>query len=168
MKLKARSERGNTLPELMVSALIIAAFFGSIFEVNAICLRYINAGKENMGAIEGVQDRLEALRSLNFSDLTTQSIVTTLLTTPANTSDLAKKVSETVTISAYPVVAGGPAITYVRGAGASVSPTVTASGGSLASVGIVRVDVTYDWSLTLGGRSRTETTSTLIADGTKK
>jgi hypothetical protein len=148
--------------------MLIAVFFATVFEVNAVCLRYISAGKENMGAIEGVQDRLESFRSLNFSDLTNQTFMTTLLTSPANTSDLAKKVTETVTIKAYPVVSGGPTVIYTRAAGASVSPSVSASGGALASAGVVRVDVQYDWTLTLGGRSRTELTSTLIADGIKK
>ena len=123
MQLSSKN-KGNTLPELMISALIVAAFFSAIFEVNAVCLRYISASKENIGAIEGVQDRLENLRALTFSSLTDQTAMTTLLTTPANVSDLAKKVTETVTVSAYPVVAGGPTVVYTRSAGASVTPSV--------------------------------------------
>ena len=168
MKVSTKSTSGATLIELMVTAMVLAGFFSMLFEVNAVCLRYINASKENMGSLEGVHDRLESLRSLNFSDLTTQSYMTTLLTSPANNSDMAKKVQETVTLSAYPVVAGGPTITYTRAAGASSAPSVSASGGSLGSGGIVRADVTYTWTLALGGRQQAEMTSTLISDGTKK
>ena len=168
MKLSPKRTAGTTLTELMIAVMVLAGFFSMLFEVNAVCLRYIDASKENMGSLEGVHDRVESLRSLNFSDLTTQSYMTTLLTSPANGSDMAKKVQETVTLSAYPVVAGGPTITYTRAAGASSTPSVSASGGSLSSNGIVRADVTYAWTLALGGRQQTEMTSTLISDGTKK
>ncbi len=168
MKLSPKTTVGTTLTELMIAVMVLAGFFSMLFEVNAVCLRYIDASKENMGSLEGVHDRLESLRSLNFSDLTTQSYMTTLLTSPGNSSDMAKKVQEVVTISAYPVVAGGPTITYTRAAGASSTPSVSASGGSLSSAAIVRADVTYNWTLTLGGRQQSETTSTLVADGTKK
>ncbi len=168
MKRSTTTISGTTLPEMMIAVLILAAFFGMLYEVNGVCLRYINASKENMGALEGVHDRLESLRNLQFSDLTTQSYMTTLITASANGSPIAQKVTETVTLSAYPVVSGGPTVTYTRNPGASVAPSVTASGGSLSSNGIVRADVTYTWTLALGGRSQTEQTSTLISDGTKK
>jgi hypothetical protein len=152
----------------MIAVMILAGFFSMLYELNGVCLRFINASKENMGALEGVHDRLESLRGLNFSDLTTQSYVTTLVTSPANSSPIAQKVTETVTLRAYPVVSGGPMITYTRAPGASSAPSVSSSGGSIASGGIVRADVTYAWNLTLGGRSQTESSSTLIADGVKK
>ena len=47
-------------------------FFAAIFEVNAICLRYIDASKEAVAAVHGVQDRMEGLRNLAFTDLPRQ------------------------------------------------------------------------------------------------
>src|SRR4029077_14193245 len=63
-----RSQAGTTLVETLVTASIIAAFFGAIFEMNAFCLRYINAGKERVAALQGVQSRIETLRNLMFDD----------------------------------------------------------------------------------------------------
>lgn len=154
----------------MVSALVVAAFFGSIFEVNAVCLRYINAGKENISGIECVQDRLEQLRNSDLATLTSTSGMTTLLTTPSNSSPLPLKAIETVTISAF--INGAPtspSITFTRQPGASVAPSHTPAGTvNFGSTTIVQVDVSYSWTSTLGGRSNSEQSSTVIAGGTKK
>ena len=48
----------------MVTALVLAFFFAGIFEVSAVCLRYISSTKENIAAIESVHDRLEQLRNV--------------------------------------------------------------------------------------------------------
>ncbi len=151
-----------------MSAVLVGTFFASIFEVNAICFRYVNASKEAVGAIQGVQDRLETLRNLAFTDLIAPAAVTPLLTTPSNSAPLAARVTETVTISDYNT--GSPAVTYTRAAGASVTPTVAWSGGSSfpTSTTLVKVNVKYAWTLGLGGRVRTEETEGIVSNGTKK
>ena len=148
--------------------MLLAGFFGSIFELNTVCLRYVNASKENVAAIQGVQDRLETLRSLAFTDLTSASYLTTLLTTPSNTAPLAQRVVETVTISDYPN--GSPSVTYSRAAGASVTPTVAWGGGASfgSATNMVRANVRYNWTTTFGNRARSEETESLIAGGIKK
>ena len=65
-----RPQSGTTLVETVVAATLIAVFFATIFELNAVCLRYIDASKESIAALQGVQDRVEALRNLAFTDLT--------------------------------------------------------------------------------------------------
>ena len=157
-----------TLPEVMVTAALVATFFASIFELNGLCLRFINASKDNVSAIEGVQDRLESLRSLAFSDLSTASYITTLLTTPANSSNLASIATETVTLTDY--AAGSPIVTYTRPPGAISSPSASWSGGSSfpATTTLIKATVQYTWSTSMGGRTRTEKTETIISDGTKK
>jgi Tfp pilus assembly protein PilV len=64
-----RHQAGVTLVETVVAAALVGVFFAAIFEVNAICLRYIDASKEAVAAVHGVQDRIEGLRNLAFSDL---------------------------------------------------------------------------------------------------
>jgi hypothetical protein len=59
----------------MVATMLVAIFFASIFELNAVCLRYMDASKESLAALQSVQDRSEALRNLAFSDLTTTAFV---------------------------------------------------------------------------------------------
>jgi Tfp pilus assembly protein PilV len=165
----SRPQAAGTLPEVMVSALILALFFASIFEVNGICLRYISATKDNVAAIEGVQDRLEATRALAFADLKTESYMKAFLTTPANASTFAGQVAtETITLADY--ATGSPSVTYTRTPGASIVPTVSWTGGASfpATTTLVKARVQYTWNMSLTGRSRTEMTETIISDGVKK
>ena len=198
MVLSRHSETGATLPELMITAVVVGVFFASIFELSAVCLRYISASKENVNSIECVQDRIEQLRGIDFASLLDQAYMSVTpavpaaspspsppqrrnLTVPSNASTLAQKATETVKISTF---SGGaattPSITYTRAPGAlisatpfsdtNVAPTVSWTGGSSfpTTTATVVVDVTYSWTSTLGGINRTETSSTIISAGTKK
>src|SRR5882724_1164985 len=95
-----------TFPEVLVAVLLLAIFCASVFELNAVCLRYIDASKESIAALQGVHDRCEVLRNVAFTDLTTQSYVQSLLATPPNGSEFCKKTTEVVKISAYPTANG--------------------------------------------------------------
>src|ERR1043165_7257044 len=110
---------GFTIPEIIVAATLVAIFFLSIFEVNALCLHFISASKENVGATEAVHDRLEQLRNTDFTTLTSVNAMKTLLVQPANSSPLVKKAIETVTLSDY--LNGNPTITYTRAANGTVN-----------------------------------------------
>ena len=201
MRIGTRTDqRGTTLPELMITALVVGVFFAGIFEVSAICIRYISSSKENINAIECVQDRIEQLRGTDFPSLLDQTYMSVTpavpsaspspspqqrrnLTTPPNASVLAQQGIETVKISTYSgTSATTPYVTYTRAAGAiynsaanfsdtNVAPSVTwSSGSSFPSPAptTVQVDVTYSWNAVLGGRPRSETSSTIISAGTKK
>ena len=198
MRLSPDSEAGTTLAELMVTAVVVGVFFASIFEVSAVCLRYISASKENVSSIECVQDRIEQIRGTDFTSLLDQTYMSVTpavppalpapsppqrrnLTVPSNASALASAATETVKISTF---SGGaattPSVTYVRASGAvisstafsdtNVTPTVTWNGGASfpTTTTTVLVDVTYTWTSTLGGLQRTETSSTIVSAGTKK
>jgi hypothetical protein len=173
-------QTGSTLVETLVAATLVAAFFVTIFEVNAICLRYIDASKETVAAVQGVQDRVEGLRNLAFTDLTSPSYmmnpqpipspsgpVPVSLYYPSNSSDLAARVTESVTVSAYP--SGSPSITYIRRPGAAVTPSPSPNtSGDFSTTTLVKLNVKYTWTATLGQRQQSEETETLIAAGTKK
>src|SRR3954466_5885008 len=94
--------RGTTLPEALVTVVILATFFAAIFELNAVCLRYIDATKESVAALQSVQDRAEMLRNLAFTDLVTTNSIKTLMATPPNGADFAQKATEIVKLSAFP------------------------------------------------------------------
>ena len=179
---------GATLAETLVAATLVGAFFVTIFEVNAVCLRYIDASKEAVAAVQGVQDRVEGLRNLAFSDLISPTYMMTAQPTPAgsppgprpmslvypsNSSDLAARGTEEVTVSGYPsgtpLPVSTPTITYTRPPGAAVFPSASpAASPDFSSMTMVKVKVKYTWNATLGGRSQSEETETLIAAGTKK
>ena len=159
-------QRGFTLVEVLVAVALLGAIFVTIFELNARCLRFIDASKETVGALQGVQDRVEQLRSLLFTDLTNATTLQTLMTTPSNGSALAQNATEVITLSAYPTPNGTTQIT--RGPGTSVTPTINSTDSSLSSATLVKVNVTYTWTTTFGGQSRSEQTETIISAGTKK
>jgi len=165
MKITTRTspEAGLTLVEIMLAVLLMATFFASIFELNAVCLRYIDATKESVAALQVVHDRTEKLRALAFTDLTSASYLQTMMATAANSSDFCKKATETVQIRAYPTANGVTALTRNPQGTVTLNSTATDLGSSL-----VQVDVTTTWNMTLGGRARTEQTSTIISNGTKK
>lgn len=192
---KVYPEAGNTLVELMAAALILSIFFVGIFETSAICLRYINASKENVTAIECVQDRIEQLRNTDFPSLIDPNYLAVTppvpsaspspsppqrrnLTVPSNASELASKATEVVTISTYKNGnATTPSITFTRLPGAKINTTTnfadtnvtpTYTPADLSGATTVQVDVRYTWNATFGGRSRTESSSTILTKGTKK
>ena len=179
-------QAGTTLVETLVAATLVGAFFVTIFEVNAVCLRYIEASKECVAAVQGVQDRVEGLRNLAFTDLTAPAYMMNSQPTPSpsgprpislvypsNSSDLAARVTEEVTVSGYPsgtpLPGGTPTITYTRQPGAAVYPSASpATSPDFSSMTMVKVKVKYTWTATLGGQQKSEETETLVAAGTKK
>src|SRR6476620_4550615 len=157
-------QAGSTLAETLVAATLVGAFFVTIFEVNAVCLRYIDASKECVAAVQGVQDRIEGLRNLAFSDLISPSYMMNSQPTPApsgprpvslvypsNSSDLAARVTEEVTVSAYP--SGSPSITYTRLPGVAVYPSASPdTKGDFSSTTLVKVKVKYAWNAAFAQR----------------
>ena len=164
MKLSLKDNTsGTTLVEILVATLLLASFFASLFEANAVCLRFIAASKQSVGAIEAVQARAEVFLNLAFSDLTTTTYVQNLLATAANTSDFAKGATEVVKIAAYPTANGVTQMTRATNGTVSLDSTATGLGSTL-----VKVDISQSWTAVFGGRQRTEQTSLIISNGTKK
>src|SRR5213596_184292 len=97
---------GTTLTETLLAVVLVATFYASIFELNAVCLRYIDATKESVAALQSVQDRSEMLRNLSFADLVNTTAVQNLMATPPNAADFTQKATETVRISAFPTANG--------------------------------------------------------------
>jgi Tfp pilus assembly protein PilV len=157
-----RTGAAMTFPEVLIAILLLAVFCTSVFELNAVCLRYIDASKESIAALQSVHDRCEVLRNLAFTDLTTKSYVQSLLATPANGSYFCQKATEVVKISAYPTPSGVTQFTRTPDGAVANDLTATDLGTSL-----VQVDVSTSWNM-LGGRARSESTSTIISNGTKK
>lgn len=158
-----RRNDGTTLAEALVGVLLLATFFASIFELNAICLRYINATKESVAALQSVQDRAEMLRNLAFTDLTKTSAVQSLMANPPNAAAFQRKATETVRISAYPTPNGVTEFTRLPNGTVTTNSVATDLGKAL-----VKVEVSVAWTMTFGGRARTEQTTNILSNGSKK
>jgi Tfp pilus assembly protein PilV len=162
-KSNRRQIRGTTLPEIAVALLLLVGFFASVFELNAVCLRYIDATKESVAALQHVQDRAEMLRNLAFKDLTDTNAVRTLLATAPNAASFAQKATEIVKISAFPTPNGVTQFTRTSSGTVTTDSEATDLGAEL-----VQVDVQASWTMTLGGRIRTEQTTNILSNGSKK
>jgi Tfp pilus assembly protein PilV len=158
-----KTQAGITLLEVLMSVGLLATFFASIFELNAVCLRYIDASKESVAALQSIHDRAEALRNLSFTDLTSAAYIQGIMGNPANTSEFCKKATEVVKISAFPTPNG--ATQFTRNPNGTVTTNSTAA--DLGST-LVQIDVSTTWNMTLGGRGRSEQTSTIVSNGSKK
>ena len=166
------NEAGFTLVEVMVASMLVAIFFASIFELNAVCLRYMDSSKESLAALQTVQDRSEALRNLAFLDLTNASYVQNTVM-PANYTPpdpygikpptlFSTKANEVVTISKFPTPDGLTQFTRWPDGHVTKDSEATSLG-----TGLVKVDVLVTWKMTMGGRNRTEQTSSIVSNGTK-
>ena len=156
-------QSGTTLSEVLIAVILLAFFFMSVFELNAICLRYIDASKESVATLQLVQDRSEVLRNLAFSDLTSTSYLQGLLGTPANGSAIATKVTEVVKVSQYPTASGVTQLTRSGNGSVTTNSLATDLGKTL-----VQVDVSATWNMTLGGRPRSTQVTSIVSNGTKK
>lgn len=154
---------GTTLPETVIAVFLLVTFFASVFELNAVCLRYIDATKESVAALQHVQDRAEKLRNMAFKDLTDVTAVRTLLATPPNAAPFAQKATETIRISAFPTPKGVTQFTRAPNGTVTTDSQATELGTQL-----VKVDVQTSWTMTLGGRTRTEQTTNILSNGSKK
>lgn len=154
---------GTTLSEVLIAILLLAFFFLSIFELNAICLRYIDASKESVAAMQLVQDRSEVLRNLAFRDLISTTYLQGLMASPANASDFAKDVTEVVKVSRYPTASGVTQLTR-KGNGVVTTDSIASDLGT----GLVHVDVSAAWNMTFGGRPRSTQITSIVSNGTKK
>jgi Tfp pilus assembly protein PilV len=163
MKHPTTRNGGTTLPETMVGLFLLAMFFASIFELNAVCLRYIDATKESVAALQSVQDRAEMLRNLSFTDLIDATAVQNLMAAPANAAGFNQKATETVKISAFPTANGVTQFTRSPSGTVTMNSVATDLGKEL-----VRVDVQVTWTMTLGGRPRTEQMTNILSNGSKK
>src|SRR4051794_5252445 len=152
MKFPARRRtKAMTLPEVLVALLLLGLFLPSVFAVNGVCLRLINATKESTAALQSLHDRCETLRNLAFTDLISASQVQSLMATAANASDFCKNATEVVQISAYPVANGVTQFTRSPGGSVTTNSVATSLGSAL-----VQVTISTSWNATFGGRARSE------------
>jgi hypothetical protein len=176
-----KHEEAFTLVEALVGGILTAIFFASLFELNAMCLRYIDSSKESLAALQSVQDRLESLRNRNFTDLTktdcsacvpvppnttctTIPCVHDLMANPPNAAPIAQRFTEVVTVSNYPATTNGVS-QYTRTPDGTVT---TNSSRTDPTTDLTKIDVQVSWTTTAGSRSRTEQTSCIVANGSKK
>src|SRR5436309_12709581 len=132
------SDEGFTLVEVMVAAILTAIFFASLFELNAMCLRFLDSSKESFAGLQSVNDRIETLRNRSFYDLTHTACPTCtaspcpvpcvqqLLATAPNPAPIGQRFTEVVRISKYSLANPSPPASGVTQFTRAPDGTVTA------------------------------------------
>lgn len=155
-----KSEEGFTFVENLVAMVIVVLFFGALFAVNSQGLYLLNSGREAIVANVCLRDRIEQLRDCAWPQLTDSNYLrASVLNSSSSGASNLGQLSETLTINSYPI-AGNPPISVLRSNGTA---SVTSTNPAIANATLVRVDIRLSWIAGPGGRTRTQATSTLVA-----
>jgi prepilin-type N-terminal cleavage/methylation domain-containing protein len=180
--LKRTSERAAfTLVEVLI-AIAVAALFGiASFATNERLLMSLRSQRETTAATLMLQERMEALRSLVYSGIASN---TTSATTspPATSADVVANatnsegplstMTETITVSGYQLAPSGTATTHSNvWQRNSTYPTgsMTDTVGSFDFVGnydLIKVDIQVSWT-SAGGRVRNRELSAIFGKGNR-
>lgn len=159
-----RNCAGAVIVEALAAAMIIGLFMGGLFEMNALNLRTIRAGKETVAASLVLQERLDQVRNTTWANVSLAAHLQTILNAPAASASALPQLSEQITVSAYPATAPMPPSAVVTRA-ANGATAVVSSNPDLSELPTVRADVTITWRSSPRAKTRTRTLSTIIAEG---
>ena len=177
------ARQGFTLAEVLIALAVTALFGLASFATNERLLVALKTQKETTAATMMLQERMEAFRSLLYSNIgsSTQSGTTNPPTTAADivanatTSEgqlggLAN-LTETITVSGYmdtsgTVANGSSKNVWVRDSGHPTGNQTSTYSTLATGFDLLKVDIQVTWT-TNGGRSRTRTFSSIFGKGNR-
>lgn len=153
---------GFTLIDNMVAIGIIAVGFAALYTISAQCMRVMYSAREEMTAAQALQDRGDSLRTCTWAQITDASyIAANIMNTAANKAPLMKKMTETVTINAYPT-AINPAIQVQRSSAGVTS--ILSQNAAITNGDMVKIDAQISWTTWSGKCTHTQAISTIFAE----
>jgi Tfp pilus assembly protein PilV len=166
------ADRGFTMIDILASVLVIALALAGIITANARSTAMLRSAKQAAVASKCLQQRIEQIRTYNWTQITDSQAMQDLYASPPLPSVELPGFAEQVTISTFtPATASGqtaaapvaPFLQIARNTDGSV--TLLSDNQNLVdSGGEVRVDVQITWPGP-GGATRTRATSVIIANG---
>jgi Tfp pilus assembly protein PilV len=166
MRQPSHRANGFTILEAALAAAMIAIAVASLFGLNSACLSLVRNAKESATAMLSNQQRIEQLRSCNWSQITDSAYITSSVMNTATQSGAdISNATEVLRVTENGFLQGASAA-YFEVTRAALGTSVTDSNSPSTVLGsrMLKVDVTLNWS-TLGGRTRTRTTTSIIAKG---
>jgi Tfp pilus assembly protein PilV len=166
-----RAPHGFTLIDVMGAVLVIGLALVGLVTANGRAMSMLKSSKQAAVASKCLQQRIEQLRSYNYSELTTSAELMSLYGVPPLPSAELPSFAEQVTVSAFtPATTSGttssapvaPFIQVTRAVNGNV--TLVSDNTSLVSTPEVRVDVQITWPGP-GGTTRMRQTSVIVANG---
>lgn len=173
---RCHTQAGFSIVEAAVAATVIAIFLGSMFTLSGACLSLVRNSKESAAAMLSDQQRVEQLRSCNWSQLTdsiywadtglnSSYYLANIIHTATQSGASLQNATEVVRITENEFLQGATAAFFeVTRTPSGAAITASNSPTKLFTARMLKVDVTINWNA-LGGRSRSRTTSAIIARG---
>lgn len=160
------SQLGFTLAEVLIAISVSVLFGLAAFATNERLLLTLRSQREAAAATMMLQERMETLRGMTFSNLKDSSYIGSNLINSKTTSEAPLgNVSETITVSAYPTNGSTYYNAWVRDSG---HPSGNQSSATLANNpsanNVVQADVLITWT-SANGRTRTRDLSALFGIG---
>lgn len=161
---------GFTLIDVMGSLLIIGLALVAIITANTRSMTMLKSSRQAATASKCLQQRIEQIRTYNWTEVTDSQAMTDLYSAPPLPSVELPGFWEQVQISSYtppippaaPPTPTAPFLLITRGADGTV--TVVQDNPDLVSGPEVRIDVQINWPGP-GGTTRTRETSVIVANG---
>jgi Tfp pilus assembly protein PilV len=172
---KAARNAGFTIVETAVAAIVIALFLGSMFALNSACLSLVRNSKDSAAAMLSNQERVEQLRSCNWSEVTDNAYwvdslnasyyLTNIMNLATQTGAALSNATEIVRITENGFLQGASAAYFeVTRTPSGVTITAQNNPQTLVSARMLKIDITLNWSA-LGGRQRTRASTAIVARG---
>lgn len=150
-----------SLVDCLVALVLFVSGFSALYAACAQCIGILREARDLNGAQLILQDRVERLRTLTWSELTDSVYLrTNVVAAPPATSPLAGRITETITVNTVPTAAT-PAIQLNR---QPTGPATTvATNPAIAAGDLAQVQLTLTWNSARGARGRTLSTTLLIS-----
>jgi Tfp pilus assembly protein PilV len=160
------SREGFSIVEAAMAMVVIALFLGSMFALNSACLSLVRNAKDSASAMLSNQERVEQLRSCNWSQITDKDYVnTTLMPDVTQTGLNIPNATEIVRVTENGFLQSATASYYeVTRTPSGTSISGASNPNLLLTARMLKVDVTLNWTA-IGGRTRTRASTSVIARG---
>ena len=182
--LNRRARGGFTVAEVLIAIAVCVIFAVAAFATNERLLLALRSQRETTAASMMLQERMEALRGIYYSNLASTTATGTTSPATMTTADIVQTVTiseaqlgssltETVTISGYWKSTGsagypsdGSVANVWTRSGGSTSATLSSPSNSTMATNydLIQVDITLSWT-SANGRTRTRELSSVFGKG---
>jgi Tfp pilus assembly protein PilE len=161
-----RSRSGFTLVDVMVAVMILAGSFSALYALGGQCVYLISSGKELTSGQQLIQDRIEQLRNLQWTQVTDPNyLANSVLNQARQNGNYLKSLTETVTIYSYPPPAAPPTPTPIQlTISTNGTVAINTTNSTIANGNLCRIDVTETWTAGRTGQTRSVTNTTVQAN----
>jgi type II secretory pathway pseudopilin PulG len=153
---------GFALIESVIGVAILTLVLGCVFAMNAHILGLLKQGKESTFATELIQERIEQLRTGNWTQVTDPAYLRNAVGGRTTTATNLPEVTETITVEPRDNPSN-LSISYTRNPDNTVSPA-SATGSDLTTQNSVKVTVDIQWK-SRGRTRRRSMVTVLTRDG---